>query len=222
MKKTTEKNKHVEQIANFVYEAGALSKTPRSGLWFLGSGRQSVAEHLLRTTYIAYALCYLTPEADKNRTVFLALMHDIGEGRTSDLNYVHQRYGRLAEAQAVKDIAASIPFGDEIKKAYEEEQARETLEARLAKDADNLEWIATLREEEVKGNIKARAWIEIAEKRLKTDAGQTVGARLLATHPDAWWFDEKDKWFVTRAPSEKPWKSPRRRPRRRGGKKHKG
>lgn len=208
------KNKDVEQIANFVYEAGALSKTPRSGLWFLGSGSQSVAEHLLRTTYIAYALCHLTPAADKNRVIFLALIHDLGEGRTSDLNYVHQRYGRLAEAEAVKDIAASVPFGEEIKVAYEEEQARETLEARLAKDADNLEWIATLREEEVKGNIKARSWIAIAGKRLKTEAGQAVGARLLKTHPDAWWFDEKDKWFVTRAPSEKPWKNASKKQRK--------
>ncbi|MBI1998757.1 MAG: HD domain-containing protein [Parcubacteria group bacterium] len=206
-KKQRSKSKDVEQIANFVYEAGALSKTPRSGLWFLGSGTQSVAEHLLRTSYIAYALCHLTPAANKNRVIFLALMHDIGEGRTSDLNYVHQRYGRLAEAQAVKDIATSVPFGEEIKGAYEEEQARASLEAKLAKDADNLEWISTLREEEVKGNIKARSWIEIAEKRLKTEAGQAVGARLLKTHPDAWWFDEKDKWFVTRAPSEKPWKT---------------
>lgn len=220
MGKNTNKKRDVEQIARFAYEVGALSKTPRSGLWFLGSGRQSVAEHLLRTTYIAYALCHLTPAADKNRVIFLALTHDLAEGRTSDLNYVHQRYGRLAELEAVKDIAASVPFGEEIKKAYEEEQARETLEARLAKDADNLEWIATLREEEVKGNIKARSWVAIAGKRLKTEAGQAVGARLLKTHPDAWWFDEKDKWFVTRAPSEKPWKSPYRRPRRRGGKKH--
>ena len=208
------RDKDVEQIANFVYEAGALSKTPRSGLWFLGSGRQSVAEHLLRTSYIAYALCHLTPEANKNRVIFLALMHDIGEGRTSDLNYIHQRYGRLAEGEAVKDIAASVPFGVEIKVAYEEEQARETTEAKLAKDADNLEWIATLREEEVKGNIKARSWIKIAEKRLKTEAGQAVGARLLTTNPDAWWFDEKDKWFVTRAPSEKPWKTANKKKKR--------
>ena len=198
--------KSVEQIANFIYETGALSKTPRSGLWFLGSGRQSVAEHLLRTTYIAYALCHLTPAANKNRVIFLSLLHDLGEGRTSDLNYVHQRYGRLAEAKAIEDIAASVPFGEEIKEAYREEQARETLEARLAKDADNLEWITTLREEEVKGNIKARSWIEIGVKRLKTEAGKAVGARLVRVHPDAWWFNEKDKWFVSRAENTRAWK----------------
>src|SRR3989338_4307981 len=201
------KKRDIEQIANFVYEAGAVSKTPRSGLWFFGSGRQSVAEHLFRTTIIAYALCHLTPKADKPRVIFLSLIHDLGEGRTSDLNYIHQRYGRLAESKAIDDIAASVPFGEEIKEAYKEEQARETLEARLAKDADNLEWIATLREEEVKGNIKARSWVVSAVKRLKTNAGKVVGARLLKTHPDAWWFNEKDKWFVTRSEKTRAWKS---------------
>ena len=146
------KKEDIGRITNFVYETGSLQRTPRSGLWFLGSGEQSVAEHTLRTTFIAYALCYLTPEADKHKVIFMSLVHDLAEGRTSDLNYIHQRYGRLAEAEAIKDIARSVPFGEEIKSAYEEEHLRTTLEALLVKDADNLEWITTLREEEVKGN----------------------------------------------------------------------
>ncbi len=193
------KKEDIGRITNFVYETGSLQRTPRSGLWFLGSGEQSVAEHTLRTTFIAYALCYLTPEADKHKVIFMSLVHDLAEGRTSDLNYIHQRYGRLAEAEAIKDIARSVPFGEEIKSAYEEEHSRTTLEALLVKDADNLEWITTLREEEVKGNIKARSWIGIAVKRLKTEAGKAIGAHLLKTHPDNWRFNEKDRRFVTRA-----------------------
>ncbi len=206
MTKKATKKEDIEQIVNFMYETGSLQRTPRSGFWFLGSGEQSVAEHTLRAAFISYALCYLTPQADKHKVLFMSLVHDLGEGRTSDLNYIHQRYGRLAEAEAVQDIAGSVPFGKEIKDAYEEESARESLEAKLAKDADNLEWITTLREEEVKGNIKARSWIAIAVKRLKTAAGKTLGARLLKVHPDNWWFNEKDTWFVTRAPGTRAWK----------------
>ena len=136
MAKNSDK-KVYEQITNFVYETGIHSQTPRSGFWFLGSGNQSVAEHLFHTAMIAYALSYLEPKADKNKAVLMALFHDIGEGRTSDHNYVHQRYGRLAEAQAVADMAQNIPFGKEILGLFEEEQARETLEAKLVKDADD-------------------------------------------------------------------------------------
>lgn len=169
------------------------------------SGNQSVAEHLFHTAMIAYALSHLEKKADKNRVVLMALFHDIGEGRTSDQNYVHQRYGRLAEAEAVRDIARSVPFGREIEELFKEEQERKTLEAKIVKDADILEWIATLRGEEMKGNIKTHAWIRSALKRLKTTAGKKVGKILIKTNPDAWWFDEKDAWFVDRNKKDKKW-----------------
>ncbi|MDP2641839.1 MAG: HD domain-containing protein [bacterium] len=198
--------KELEQITDFVYEMGIHARTPRSGLWFLGSGEQSVAEHLFRVAMIAYALCYLTPKADKNKVLFMALVHDIGEGRVSDLNYVHQKYGRLAEQQAVEDIARGVPFGKEIEESYKEEQAKKTVEAKLVKDADKLEWIATLRAEEEKGNAKAKKWAASAFKALMTPAGKAIGEKLLKTHPDNWWFDENDKWFIHRDPSDRKWK----------------
>ena len=153
--KQNKKQNELKSIADFIYEVGILSRTPRSGLWFLGTGSQSVAEHLLRTAYITYTLCYLTPKANRERAILMALVHDLGEARTSDLNYVHQRYGRLAEDKAFKDIAEIVPFGNDLQKLYTEEQKKETLEAKLVKDADQLEWLATMREEEAKGNIKA-------------------------------------------------------------------
>jgi putative hydrolase of HD superfamily len=192
------KKNNLQSITDFIYEVGILRHTPRSGFWFLGTGTQSVAEHLFRTAMIAYMLCHLTPGANKDRAIFMALVHDLGEGRTSDLNYVHQRYGRLAESTAFADIAAAVPFGGEMRDAYTEEQKRETLEARLVKDADQLEWIASLREEEMKGNAKAKEWVAIAAKRLKTPAAQKICKQLLRTKPDSWWFDKADQWFVNR------------------------
>lgn len=198
--------KELAALADFIYEAGILARTPRSGLWFLGSGEQSVAEHLSRSAFIAIALCYLTPKAKKEHAVLLTLFHDFAEGRTSDLNYVHQRYGRLAEDQAIEDIAAGIPFGPAIREFYREVKEKKSLEAKLVKDADYLEWIATLREEEVKGNTKAREWIVGAAKRLKTPAGKRLGKLLVRTNPDAWWFDAKDEWFINRKPSTRKWR----------------
>lgn len=204
MKKIKKKDIY-NQIANFVYETGIHSKTPRSGFWFLGSGEQSVAEHLFHTAMIAYALAHLEKRSDKRKVVLMALFHDIGEGRTSDHNYVHQRYGRLSEVSAVDDISKSIPFGKEIKELFTEEQERVTIEAKIVKDADTLEWMSTLRTEEAKGNIKAKEWIQIAQKRLKTSSGKNLGKVLRQTHPDSWWFNVEDKWFVGRKESDKKW-----------------
>ena len=201
----------LDEIGKFVYESGILSKTPRSGLWFLGTGAQSVAEHSLRTAYITYALCYLVPEVKKEKAILMALFHDFAEGRTSDLNYVHQRYGRLAENNAFSDIAKSVPFGKEMHELYGEEQAKETLEARIVKDADQLEWLATLREEGVKGNLKAKKWADIAYKRLKTSEGKKLGRILLKIHPDDWWFESSDTWFVDRKQKDQGWNGGKKR-----------
>lgn len=200
---------NADQIARFVYEMGIHKQTPRSGFWFLGSGEQSVAEHLFRTALIAYALAHITPGVDKGKVVLMALTHDLGEGRTGDLNYVHQRYGRLAERKAFEDLAEDVPFGKELLDLFNEEQERVTIEANLVKDADQIEWIASLREEEVKGNKKAKAWIAIAAKRIKTPAGKKVTQKLLSTHPDSWWFDAGDKWFVDRQEKDRKKKLPK-------------
>ena len=205
MKKKT-KNNILASTVDFIYESGILAKTPRSGLWFLGTGEQSVAEHTLRTAFIGYALGHLNPRADQNKIVLMCLFHDFGEGRTSDLNYVHQRYGRLAEAHAIDDIAKSVPFGAEVKNLYQEWAARETREAKLAKDADQLEWLATMREQERIGNTKAGLWARNAYQRLKTPEGKKLGKLLQTIDPDHWWLDIKDPWFVSRKEKDRKWK----------------
>ena len=47
------------EIVNLLHEIGMLSSIPRSGFAFLGSGKQSVAEHSFRVTLIAYVLARL-------------------------------------------------------------------------------------------------------------------------------------------------------------------
>ena len=70
-----------------------------------------------------------------------------------------------------------------------------------------MEWIVTLRGEEVKGNKKATKWINIATKRLKTNAGKKLGKILLKTNPDSWWFNAGDAWFVDRNKKDQKWGS---------------
>mgnify|MGYP001612077465 CR=1 FL=1 len=87
----------LKSIANFLFEVGILSKTPRSGFHFLGSGKQSVAEHILRVVYVGYSLAMMEKEVDVGKVLKMCLFHDLGEARTSDLNYVHQKYAKADE-----------------------------------------------------------------------------------------------------------------------------
>lgn len=191
-------------LANFLFEVGILSKTPRSGFYFLGSGDQSVAEHTNRTVYVGFVLASMHGKADTLKVLKMCLLHDLAEARTSDLNYVHQKYAASDEESAIKDLASTLPMGKDILTTLEEYQKRESIESIIAKDADNLDWILSLREEEDTGNTRAAEWIPSAVKRLKTKEAKELAEQILNTKSDEWWFSDKESdWWVNRNQTKK-------------------
>src|SRR6266498_1327726 len=104
----------MKNIANFLYEAGMLKRTPRSGFQFLGTGAESVAEHIFRTSYIGYALGRLAKNINVDHLIKMCLFHDLPEARTGDLNYVNKKYVEADETKAVEDLARTLPFGQEL------------------------------------------------------------------------------------------------------------
>lgn len=190
----------MKDVVNFLFEIGMLSRTPRSGFHFLGTGKQSVSEHLLRATYIGYSLANLEGTVDVDKVVKMCLFHDIAEARVSDLNYVHQKYVERKEDSAIKDLTSSLPFGDDMKKIIDEYEERKTQEAIIAKDADNIEFLLSLKEQLDTGNIKANEWIDAVVKRIKTDVGKKLAEQIIKTSSDEWWFDDKKgDWWVNRS-----------------------
>ena len=164
----------MSDIADFLFEVGMLKKTPRSGFQFLGSGCESVAEHILRTLYIGYVLCKMDPEADERKVLRLCLMHDLPEARTGDLNYVNKKYVNVDEKKAVRELAEPLFFGAEIEESIDEFNERETKEALLARDADQLSLILQLKECGDLGNRYSREWIRFAVLRLTTEDRKSV------------------------------------------------
>ncbi|GAB4255223.1 HD domain-containing protein [Deferrisoma sp.] len=187
----------MDRIADFLFEAGMLKRTPRTGWQFLGSGTESVAEHAFRTTVIAYTLARLSPGVDADRVVRMALLHDLAEARTGDLNYMNQKYVRVDEDRATNDLTRGLPFGNEMAELLREFRAQSTPEAVLAKDADHLEMLLQLKEHLDVGNRNAEEWIPFSLKRLKTDVARDLAQRILARDSSAWWFDKDSDWWVT-------------------------
>lgn len=189
-----------EQIAtsvDFLYEVGLLAKTPRSGFHFLGSGTQSVAEHLCRTAYVGYVLASMA-EASVEKTVLMCLFHDVTEVRTSDLNYVHQRYIRADEQKALRALLSGQPFEETVRGVLDEYHDRASKESLLAKDADIIEWLLSLREQADLGNARAHEWSGHALKRLKTEEGKRVAEQILKISSDHWYAEPQDPWWVER------------------------
>ncbi len=175
-------------IVNFLFEVGMLAKTPRSGFHFLGTGKQSVAEHVNRVAFIGYALAQMDGTVDVLKVLKMCLFHDISETRISDLNHIHQKYVERREHSAVKDISDSVPFGKDMFNTLEEYEKRESKEALLVKDADNLEWILSLKEEVDTGNTRAFEWMQRAVERLKTPQGKDLARAITDIDSNNWWF----------------------------------
>jgi putative hydrolases of HD superfamily len=186
----------MEEIANFLFEVGMLNKTPRTGFRFLGSGNESVAEHILRTLFIGYSLCKLDPAAEELKVLRMCLVHDLPEARTGDQNYMYKKYVTVDEEKAVRELAENLPFGAEIKSVLEEFNEKKTREALLAHDADQIALILQLKEYGDLGNRYSQEWMNFAVRRLCTDQGRELAGTILQTDWTQWWFRDKSDWWV--------------------------
>lgn len=186
----------MQDIANFLFEVGMLKRTPRTGLQFLGSGSESVAEHAFRVAFIGYVLGHLESNVDGNKVVKMCLMHDLPEARTGDLNYMNKKYVKIDEEKAIRELTETVPFGEDIKLTITEFNNGESKESLLANDADQLELILMLKEYKDLGNKYADEWIAYAVKRLKTEVAKELAMKIVDTDSTHWWFKDKSNWWI--------------------------
>lgn len=183
----------MQDIVNMMNEIGMLAHTPRSGFAFLGTGKQSVADHTYRMTIIAYMLADSCKEpVDKQKLLLMCLFHDLPEARTGDHNYVNKRYVKTDLQKVIGDIEKSSSFGPEIARYINEYEERKTIESSIAHDADQIELLLVLKEELDKGNSRAKDWFVIVAKRLKTEMAIKIANEILIRPFDAWWIQDKD------------------------------
>lgn len=186
----------MNEIAEFLFETSMLRRTPRSGFQFLGSGSESVAEHVLSTVFIGYVLCKMDPQADELKVLKLCLMHDLPEARTGDMNYVNKKYVTVDEKKAVHELSAPLFFGVEIEGLIDEFNEQNTNETLLARDADQLALMLHLKECSDLGNKYSQEWMRFAVQRLETETARKLALSILDTDYSAWWAKENDDWWI--------------------------
>ncbi len=190
--------RRLERIVDLFFEAGMLRRTPRSGYIFLGSGSEDVAQHSFRVAFMCFVLARMAGAAP-SRGPTPGPCHALHEARPSDLNYMNQRNAEVDQLRAQRDAAAGTGVEEDITGLFEEFEARETPEARLAKDADQLDLLFNLKVELDGGNAFAREWIDAALGRLRTPEARAVADEMLETDHNRWWYGRVDRrWWVDR------------------------
>ena len=177
----------MKRIVHLLFEARSLKQLTRSGYQFLGTGRESVAEHSFTTTVIAYVMGQTNPDVDRGRLVTMSLLHDLPEARIGDLNYVQKFYVQADEAAAIDEMSDGLPFGDDIRGLIDEFNRGESREARLARDADQLAFLVELKSLADLGYATPSSWIPNLLERLQTDSGRAMAAAILETPAEEWW-----------------------------------
>ncbi len=196
----------MRETVNLLHEIGQLSKTPRTGFVFLGTGQQSVADHSYSVAMICFILADLCDEEiNRERLLLLALCHDLVEARTGDLNYVYQRYMKSDDDKAMADLAQDVTCGDEIVEYIREFDNADSIESKLAHDADQIEMLLTLKRESDTGNPRAMVWYDIVIQRVKTPIGKKLAEEIRHTPSDEWWIaDRTDSHWVHGNKHKKP------------------
>ena len=179
----------MKNIANLLFEAKMLKEIPRSGFHFLGSGKESIAEHTFSTTFIAYVMSQLEPAIDALKLITMCLVHDLPEARIGDLNTVHKTYVTANEAKAIKDTTEGLPFGPSMVDLIDEFNEGNSPEAKLAYDADQLSLVLELKYLLDIGYVPPDTWLPHVLKRLKTEIAKKIAQSIMETNRDDWWLN---------------------------------
>lgn len=177
------------QVARFLFEAGTLKQSRRTGWWMAGvRDPESVAEHAWRASLIASIIAKLEG-ADPARAAFLAVWHDTQETRTGDVNHLGKKYSSEADPEAVTaDQVAGMPeaLASTVRDLVGEYEARESPEAVCARDADKLECMLQGIEYRAQGYELAQRWIDNSRGRLITKTANELADQLLDMGPLDW------------------------------------
>jgi len=184
------KKQEIIKLAHFLYELGTLRKTARAHRQTLLTDDLSdnIASHSYRVAIIGWLLAELE-NANPDKIIKMCLLHDIAETRSNDQNWIHKRYVKVFENEITNDQLKNLPQETKFKKILSEYNKRETLESKIAKDADLIDQILLLKEYGWQGNKEAKEWLKGAEqgKKLTTTSAKVLQKEIISQKPSDWW-----------------------------------
>ncbi len=181
---------------DFLFEVGSMRNIPRAWIQHLGVPCASNLEHMMRVVFLALLIARREGKGDENTIVRMALVHDLPETRTADLAYVHKVYTETADDRAARDLFAGTSFGD-FEKIHTKYEKRDSIEARIVKDADNLDIDIELKELEEQGHKLPAKWRAmrkfVRDKKLYTKTAKKLWDDLQKANV-AQWHMKANKW----------------------------
>ncbi len=163
---------------DFLYEVGSLRNVQRGWRQHVGMDVANDLEHTLRVIWLALIIARMEETGDEEKIMKMALMHDVAETRISDLSYVQKAYATADEQAAADDLFRGTSLEDMKDKYLHEYEQRHSIEAKIVKDADNLDLDLEMRELEERGSQLPKKWYKM-RKALRDEKLYTASAKKL-------------------------------------------
>lgn len=162
----------------FLFEMGNIRLMDRMWYRFHNKGVANLAEHHFRMFWIAMVIAAREGNVDTGKIAKMVLVHDISESRTGDVDYLARQYVVRNEELGIQDMLAETAIEKEFYDLWQEYEKRESMEAKIAKDADNLDIDFELSEMEGRGNPLKTEWSEkrnhVAKTKLYTKTAKEI------------------------------------------------
>ncbi|MDT0309491.1 HD domain-containing protein [Streptomyces sp. DSM 44917] len=168
---------HARGTAGYLRELGVLKRAKRSGWWIVGvKDPETIAEHSFRTAAIGAVLA-LMEGADPAKVALLCTFHDTQETRVGDIPWIGRRYLKAARnedvtADQLADAHPAVVAG--IQALVAEYETGDSLEVRVAHDADKLECVIQALEYLEQGYPNAREWVDTTRTKLRTPSARAL------------------------------------------------
>lgn len=176
---------------NFLFEIGNIRHIQRMWQRFNTPQLSNLAEHHFRVFWIALIIASREGNVDTGKIAKMAILHDIAESRTGDVDILSRQYVERKEELAIHDILGETSIEEEMSALWAEYEQRSSPEAKIVKDADNLDVDFELAEQAASGSTLQQNKQEIREfvaaNKLYTKTAKLLYAQLKEANPHDWW-----------------------------------
>lgn len=164
---------------------------------FLNADFQNNTEHSYRVMWLALVIARMEKVKNIDKVIQMAMVHDIAESRSGDLHYVSRQYSSRNEKMAITDALKGTSLEGELLELWKEYEERKTVEAKIVKDADNLDVDFELHEQKSKGYDLMGRWIKMRKRvyeKLYTKSAKKLWREIQKSNPHDWHFNARNRF----------------------------
>lgn len=189
-----------------LYEIGCFRHVQRTWKRFHNPDVANASEHTFRVMWTALLLAKheramggVAKKLSEEKILKIAMAHDLAESRTGDVDYISRQYTTRDEEKGAHDMFSGTVFAKEVLPLLAEYEKRESLEAKIVKDADTLDVELELMEEHSRGNELGGKLLEsrkvVVYNKLFTESARQFWHKIHGTHPHSWHMNASGNRF---------------------------